>query len=72
MGTLNLTDWARVAAYGEQTTVVASYRHGRTGDHNLRIRIWHQDLGVDPARTLTAVTLPTSSRMRLVALTLTA
>ncbi|WP_412538792.1 Tat pathway signal sequence domain protein [Longispora sp. K20-0274] len=69
--TLNLTDWGRSAAYGEQTAVVAGYRHGRTGDNSLRVRIWHQDLAVDPARTLTAVTLPNSSRMRLVALTLT-
>jgi alpha-L-fucosidase 2 len=68
--TLSLSDWARAASFGERIAVYTSHRHGPTGDNPLPVRICHQTVPVDPARTLTSVTLPAASRMRIVALTL--
>src|SRR5207248_10694134 len=56
--TLRLSDWARSASFGERIAVYTSHRHGPTGDSSLPVRIWHQTVPVDPARTLTSITLP--------------
>ncbi|MGW8955503.1 glycosyl hydrolase family 95 catalytic domain-containing protein [Streptomyces sp. NPDC055709] len=66
---LSLTNWASPAAYGEKTAVYASYRHGPTADQSLPVRVFHQTLPVDPTRTLTSVTLPVNSQMRIMAIT---
>ncbi|MEU2432392.1 hypothetical protein ABZ611_23320 [Streptomyces sp. NPDC007861] len=66
--TLSLTDWASPAAHGEKTAVYASYRHGPHADQPVPVRVFHQALPVDPARTLTSVTLPVNSRMRIMAI----
>jgi alpha-L-fucosidase 2 len=68
--TLSLSDWARAAAFGERIAVYTSHRHGPTGDNPLPVRIWHQAVPVDAARTLTSIVLPSATHMRVVALTL--
>ncbi len=68
--TLRLSDWGRVPVYGERIAVQTTHRHSSTGDNPLPVRILHQVLAVDPARTLTSVTLPNASRIHLFALTL--
>ena len=68
--TLRLSDWGRPPGFGERIAVQTTHRHSATGDDPLRVRILHQVLPVDPARTLTSVTLPAASRMHLFAITL--
>jgi alpha-L-fucosidase 2 len=68
--TLRLSDWGRPPGFGERIAVQTTHRHSATGDDPLRVRILHQVLPVDPARTLTSFTLPAASRMHLFAITL--
>ena len=66
---LNLSDWCGSASYGEQPALYTSYRHGPTTDQTLPTHIWHQTIPTDATRTLTSITLPQSSSIRLFALT---
>lgn len=67
--TLNVTDWGRVPAFGEQVAVFTTHRHSPTGDHSLKVRIFHQKLTVANASDLRSITLPVASRLHVFAVT---
>ncbi|MEV6103966.1 Tat pathway signal sequence domain protein [Streptomyces sp. NPDC051940] len=52
-----LTSWLNSPSYGETQPVTTSQIHTRTGPLPTRGGIFHQTVPVDPARTLTSVTL---------------
>ncbi|GAA4428416.1 hypothetical protein GCM10023148_32480 [Actinokineospora soli] len=68
--TLTFTDWGHPPRYNEKVAVETTHRHHPTGDHPLRVRIFHQTVPVPSTKQLASITLPTAGRMHIFAMTI--
>lgn len=68
---ITMSDWTGAPASGEKIALVVRHVHTNGGDQADRAcRLYHYTIPLDPAKRLTAVTLPKNEKMKIVALTL--
>jgi alpha-L-fucosidase 2 len=61
---LRVTDWRTPPQFGETEAVITNQMHARTGTSAVRLSIFHVRIPLDPARELTAITLPNATKPR--------
>ena len=67
---LQMTYWTDLPKHGEKIGMETRFRRSKDGVEPVHARLFHYTIPLDPAKTLTGVTLPKNTKMKVVAVTL--
>jgi len=67
---LQMSDWTTKPKFGEKIGIQSGFRLTKDGIQLTPGRLFHYTIPLDPAKTLTSVTLPKNGKMKVVAVTL--
>ena len=68
---IEMSDWGEGPKHGEQVGYLIRHRHSHGGDEiGTNCYLYHYTIPLDPAKTLTSLTLPKNTDMKIVAITL--
>lgn len=66
---LRFSDWAQTARFGEDETVFMPHRHAGGGDTGPAVRLFTQNLSLDPSKDVASITLPNQDKFHVFAIT---